>query len=483
MVNGSLQEAKMSYDFDVLVIGAGPAGMAVSIMASEMGLKVATIEKRALGGECMNVGCIPSKALLRIAKVRHTAGTYADYELAGGEKPAVLKPFQRIAQHLAYIDNKKTSSMFKKVAEVKLAEGEAAFVDPHTVEVAGEKLRAKRIFISVGTKPAIPPIPGIRDVDFHTNDNIFKLEEMPCSMTILGGGAIGCEMAQAFTRLGTKCTVIHMDPYLLPHGDPGSGKLLEDHFRQEDIDVYNSARLTKIEKRNGKISVEADGGITIESERLLVAAGRSYDFAALNLGNAGVQFDPRKGIKVDRNLRTTCGNIYAPGDCNGHFLLSHAAMHQGMIALMNSMLPWPMKMDFRKFVVPWTVFTDPQISSVGMNEKQLKEQGIDYEVIESRYEDYGAAIAEGVPVGYVKVFAGKGLLGRGRIHGAVVVGEGSGEMINEWGLAIQKKLRMTDIMMLQHSFPTMGFLTKRTGEIWMMNRMSPLVKKMVRLMF
>jgi pyruvate/2-oxoglutarate dehydrogenase complex dihydrolipoamide dehydrogenase (E3) component len=158
-------------------------------------------------------------------------------------------------------------------------------------------------------------------------------------------------------------------------------------------------------------------------------------------------------------------------------------MHQGMIALMNSMLPGPLKMDFRKFVVPWTVFTDPQVSSVGLTEKQLKERGIDYEVIESRYEDYGAAIAEGIPVGFIKVYAGKGLLSRGRIHGAVIAGEGSGEMINEWALAIQKKLRMTDIMMVQHSFPTMGFLTKRTSEIWMMNRMTPFIKKLVKLMF
>ncbi len=473
----------MSYDYDLIVIGAGPAGMAVSAMASEMGLKVATVEKRALGGECMNVGCIPSKALLRIAKMRHSAEKFKDYELDESEKPGVRRPFEQIAEHLAYIDEKKTSSMFKKVSKLKLAEGEASFVDPHTVEVAGEKMSAKRIFISVGTRPAVPPIPGIRDVDILTNDTIFKLEEIPNSMTIIGGGAIGCEMAQAFTRLGTKCSIIQMDPYLMPQGDPDAGKLLEEHFRKEGIEVYNSAKLSKVEKRNGNIIVEAEGGIKLESERLLVAAGRRYDFDALKLENAGVRFDPRKGIDVDKHLRTTSKNIYAPGDCNGHFLFSHAAMHQGMIALMNSMLPGPMKMDFRKFVVPWTVFTDPQVSSVGLTEKQLKERGIDYEVIESRYEDYGAAIAEGIPVGYIKVYAGKGLFSRGRIHGAVIVGEGSGEMINEWGLAIQKKLRMTDIMMVQHSFPTMGFLSKRTGEMWMMNRITPFIKKMVRLLF
>ena len=194
---------------------------------------------------------------------------------------------------------------------------------------------------------------------------------------------------------------------------------------------------------------------------------------------AGVAFS-EEGIRVNGRLQTSRGNIYACGDCNGHRQLSHAAMHQGMIALMNSMMPWPFKMDFRRFTVPWTVFTEPQISHVGPREEELKEKGVSYEVVRVNYADYGAAIAEAVETGFVKIFVSK----TGRIHAATIVGEGSGEMINEWALAIQNRIRMHSVMMQQHSFPTMGFLSKRASEAWMMNRMkSGFLKSMCRLMF
>ncbi|NLX25497.1 MAG: NAD(P)/FAD-dependent oxidoreductase [Lentisphaerae bacterium] len=194
---------------------------------------------------------------------------------------------------------------------------------------------------------------------------------------------------------------------------------------------------------------------------------------------AGVEYS-EKGIKVDKYLRTTKKHIYAIGDCNGYHFFSHAAMHQGMIALMNTMMPGPMKMDFRKFVVPSTIFTEPQISQVGASEAELKNKGIKYETHIVRYDGYGAAIAEDVDKGYVKVFCSSA----GRIYGVVIVGEGSGEMINQWALAIQNKIRMHKIMMLQHSFPTMGFLSKRVTETWMMAKTnSPLLQKMCKWMF
>ena len=226
--------------------------------------------------------------------------------------------------------------------------------------------------------------------------------------------------------------------------------------------------------------METDAGETVEAQRLLVGAGRRFDFSSLELENADIKYDDR-GITVNKRLQTSRGNIYACGDCNGHFQFSHAAMHQGMIALMNCMMPWPMKYDFRKFPVPWTVFTDPQISRVGMSERELQEKGIRYETIRVNYGDYGAAIAEAVDVGFIKAFVSKPM---GRIFGVYIVGEGSGEMINEWAMAIQNKLTMRHIMMQQHSFPTMGFLTKRMGETWMMRKMeSNFLKKMCRIMF
>ncbi len=298
-------------------------------------------------------------------------------------------------------------------------------------------------------------------------------------MTIIGGGAIGCEMADAFTRLGTKCRIVHMDPHLMPASDPDAAALLEQTFTASGVEVHNAQKIARIARENDGIALYTADGLRIASERLLVAAGRRQDIAALGLDTIDIKYS-KKGITVNRHLQTNKSHIYAVGDCNGHVLLSHAAMHQGMIALMNSMIPWPLKMRFDDFVVPWTVFTEPQISCVGMMEKELKTRGICYETIRVNYEDYGAAIAEEIGRGFVKVFCSPS----GRVYGACIAGEGSGEMINEWALIIQNRVRLHKIMMLQHSFPTMGFLSKRIAETWMMGKMKPVaVKNICRLMF
>jgi len=470
----------MKYDYDLICIGLGPAGMAVSIMGSEMGLKVCSIEKNKIGGECMNVGCIPSKAILRVAQNRARAS--AVFKVAGGVLPQFhgldKAIFDKIQTDIKYINEKKTLGMFDKV-DLILGQGEAEFVDPHTVKVGDRQVTARRIFIATGTEPAIPPIEGIETVDYLTNNTMFHLEAIPKSLTIIGGGAIGCEMAQAFARLGCKCTIIQMDPYLLPAGDSEAGELLQSVFEQEGISVHNSKTIARAAVRDGHVELTTPDGLTIISEKLLIAAGRRIPVESLKLEKAGVQCGS-KGIAVNRNLRTSQPNIYAVGDCNGYYLLSHAAMHQGMLALMNCMMPGFLRFKFENFMVPWTVFTEPEVSCVGLNEGQLKERGIAYETITVRYEDYGAAIAEHAGQGFVKVFASA----LGRIYGVCIVGEGSGEMINEWALAIQKRARMHDIMFLQHSFPTMGFLSKRVAETWMMGKMkSPMLKNLCRFFF
>ncbi len=468
----------MRYAYDVCTIGLGPAGMAVSIMAAHMGLKVLGIERRSLGGECMSVGCIPSKALLRTAHARHMTQRLPSLGLSPVESPDPVAPFARIADRLRFIDEKKTTAMFEKV-DLRLREGSASFVGPHTVAVGDEQHTAKKIFVCTGTVPAVPPIAGLDSVEYLTNETVFDLDEIPESLVILGGGAIGCEMAQAFSRLGSRVTIVHMDRHLLPHGDSDAGRSLEDLFAQEGISVYNERALHRATQEGRTIALRTDRNETLRGDRLLVAAGRRFDPSSLNLEAAGVAYGDG-GIRVDRHLRTTRRHVFAPGDCNGVHLFSHAAMHQGMIALINAMLPGPFRRDYRRYVVPWTVFTDPPISHVGWLERDLQEHDIAYETIESRYEDYGAAIAEEIAVGSVKAFVSES----GRIYGARIIGEGAAEMINEWGLAIQNRLRIHKIMFLQHSFPSMSFLNKRVAEGWMMKRMeSPALRRMVRLLF
>ena len=469
----------MKYDYDILVIGLGPAGMAVSLMGSAMGLKVCAIEKHAVGGECMNVGCIPSKALLRMGKARAAFDKLDAMQLESTPKPKTLNPFGKINESLKYIAEKKTMAMFDKV-EMIYQQGAASFIAPQTVEVAGRQITAKRIFVCVGTRPEIPVFPGIDEIEPLTNENMFQLEKVPQRLVVLGSGAIACEMAQAFARLGSSVDMLFRGSGLMWREDEESMKILEEQFAKEGIRLHRYCTPTRFTKTGNGVQVETDKDGSIETNTVLCALGRRFDFESLHLANAGIAAT-KKGITVDKYLRTTNKNIYACGDCNGLHQFSHAAMHQGMLALMNCMIPPPMKYRYDKYVVPWTVFTEPQISRVGKTGKRLDESKIKHRTIMAKYEDYGAAIAESVDVGHVKAHVSPLL---GKILGVTIVGEGSGEMINEWALAMQNRLGMYQIMMQQHSFPTMGFLTKRVAEMWMMENMkSDWLKWLCRKMF
>lgn len=468
----------MAYEFDVAVIGLGPAGMAVSLMASSMDLKVIAVEAHRIGGECMNVGCIPSKALLRAAAARHTLGQLPKFGMAAQNPPPVLGLFQRIKTHLDYIGGQKTHSMFDKV-ELILNQGRAGFVDAHTLQVGERKISAKRIFICAGTRPAIPPIPGIESCDVLTNENIFALDAVPESMLVIGSGAIACEMAQGFARLGSQVTIVMRGEGLLWREDPEGTALLTKAFESEGIRILTKRQMEKVEKDGDHVVLYTREDGALHAARLLSATGRHTDFTSLQLARAGVAAT-EKGILVNRRLQTTRRHIYACGDCNGHAQLSHAAMHQGMIALINSMTPWPFTSDFRAFPVPWTIFTEPAFSQVGAREEELKKRGMRYEVITVRYEDYGAAIAENLGPGFLKALVSP----MGRVYGVTIVGHVSGELINEWTTIIQNRIRLHRVLFQMHSFPTMGFLSKRVAETWMMRRMkSAILRRMAAAMY
>lgn len=463
----------MKYDYDLICIGLGPAGMAVSVMAHALGLRVLAIERRSVGGECMNVGCIPSKGILRYAARQKNARDFFK-ELA---LPHAHAPFEKIREHLRFIGEKKTMTMFEKIPIIF---GEATFADAHTVSVNGEKKSARKIFIATGTRPAIPNFLGAESVDFLTNETIFSLDAVPASLIVFGGGAIACELAQAFARLGSAVTLVQRSPHILSKMDPDAAALVEKKFREEGIRLLTGTLPASVRNVDGQIELTTTSGEIVRAEKILAAAGRRFDFSSLKLDNAGVALAPRGNIRVNDFLQTSQPHIYAVGDCNGEHLFSHAAMHQGMIALMNAMLPRPFRKRFRKYVVPATMFTSPQVSEVGARERALRERGIVFETVVCRYSDYGAAIAEEIPDGFVKAFVGR----TGRILGASIVGENSGEMINEWALAVQKKMRITDLLFLQHSFPTMGFLSKRIAETWTMKRAeNPILQRIARAFF
>lgn len=466
----------MAQDYDVAVIGMGPAGMAVSAMAAEMGLRVCAVERHRVGGECMNVGCIPSKALLQAAKYNFTPSKFASVGIAPVPAATVLDPFAKIRAHLDFIAKKKLAKMLDKIEIIK---AEAAFNSPRSLLAGDREIRASKIFICCGTRPAVPAFPGLAECGYLTNNNMFDLDKVPATMLVIGGGAIACEMAQAFSRLGCEVSIIIRGESLIRHEGPAMAATLERGLEGEGVRILRGQSPLSFRREGGLTVMKSDKGEELRVERVLVATGREYDFSALCLDKAGVKYGP-DGIRVDKYLRTSNKHVMACGDCNGFAQLSHAAMHQGMVALMNCLMPFPFKRDFRKFAVPWTIFTDPQVSHVGMRESELKKRGMRYEVVETAYGDYGAAIAEGLEAGFVKAYVSPS----GLVLGVDIVGENSGEMINEWALVVQERIRIHKILMLQHSFPTMGFMSKRLGEIWMMGKMrSPALKRLCQLLF
>ena len=476
-----------NFDCDLLVIGLGPAGMAATIMGHSMGLKVIAVEQRSIGGECLNVGCIPSKALLKTAKIRQTFEKLKELGLSATEKPRVRNPFKRVREVVGYVGEQKTAKMFEGI-DLVLGQGSARFVDSHTVELYGggseRKICARKVFICVGTRPKIPDISGIGDVPLLTNENLFELDAVPKRLIVIGGGAIGCEMGQAISRLGAKVTILNSSSQLLPRADREAGELLAREFISEGIELLNDVKIKELRnKGDGVVSVYLDDGQSFSAERLLVAAGRLPALEGLQLEKAGVAYNDSRGIAVDPHLRTTQRHIFAPGDCNGYRLFSHAAMHQGMLALINAMSPFPFKRRYKKYCVPWSVFTEPEVSQVGETEAELKARGARYEVVRVDYGDYGRAVADASPVGFVKVFCSP----LGRIYGAAIAGECSSELIGEFAFAIQSGKRLTSILFLQHSFPTLSFLNKRIAETWLMKKVKDnrllhrLVAKMFRL--
>lgn len=459
----------------------GPAGMAASSMASALGLEVLAIEENKVGGECLNCGCIPSKALLKTAQVNQISHRLEIFGIHSSIFTDPSESLDLVRQKISRISGKKLMQAFERVKLI-INQGSAEFIDSNSVRVGENIYKAKKIFIATGTIPFIPSIEGLDKVDESlklTNTNLFLQKNIPKSLTIIGGGAIGCEMAQGFARLGSSVNIVHIDEHLLPFADVEAAYILEERFKKENIKVFNKTPIKRIFQRDDKVFVQTDSH-TFESEKILIATGRKPNLDKLKLDKIGIRYD-KKGIIVDKALRTNIKHIYAIGDCNGISNFSHSAMHQGMIALINAVNPLPFKIHYDKYLIPWSVFTTPEVAHVGLTEKEAAEKGLKVTIIKKDYASYGRAIVDGAVEGFIKVITNK----KGKIFGVTIVGESASEIIHEWILAMQYKLSMFDILMTQHSFPTISMLNKMASEDWMMGKLqeSTLIKKIARKLF
>ncbi len=444
---------------DLVVIGGGTGGLIVTSVAAQLGLKVTMIERRGkLGGDCLQTGCVPSKTLIHAAKVASLMRRADEYGLKAAEPEVDLG---RVSDHVqSVIDQIQPHDDPERFrgygAEVIF--GHASFTDPHTVEVNGKSIQGKRFVIASGSSPFVPPIPGLDEVPYLTNENLFSLRELPSRLIVLGGGAIGVEMAQAYARLGSQVTIVERLPHLLPQEDPEISDMLAESLKAEGIKILTGTSAEQVSKTADVYHMRCNGqessDIELESDALLVAVGRRPNVEGMGLEAAGVLYDNR-GIKVDRRLRTSRKHIFACGDVAGPYPFTHMAEYQAGIVISNSIFRFPKKTNYR--VVPWVTYSDPELARVGITEQQTKEQGIEVDVLRFSFNDIDRALAEVETAGEMKLITRKG-----KILGATILGPHAGELIHEIVLAMQSGLKISDISATIHAYPTLAQISRRT---------------------
>ena len=444
---------------DICVIGGGSGGLSVAAGAAQMGAKVILIEKGKMGGDCLNYGCVPSKALIAAGHAAQTVRTSGKFGVNGHE-PEIdyLKVRDHIRSVIAAIEPNDSVERFESLG-VQVIQGAASFISPTEVEAAGQRIKARRFVIATGSSAAVPPIPGLADVPFLTNETVFNLAERPDHLIVIGGGPIGVELAQAQRRLGVRVTLLEMFK-VLGKDDPDVTEVVRQRILEEGITVQEGIRIVGVARKGNAISVaiEKDGEHQIvEGSHLLVAAGRRANVNGLGLKAAGVEYSP-KGIEVDQRLRTSNKRIFAIGDVAGGFQFTHVAGYHAGIVIKNALFKLPAKVDNK--AVPWVTYTDPEIAHVGLTEAQAREtHGDSVQALRWSFEENDRAQAERETEGLVKVVVGK----RGVILGASIVGARAGELLQPWILAISQGLKIGAMANLIAPYPTLGEVNKRVA--------------------
>lgn len=467
----------MKHEYDLVVIGGGAAGLVAAGMASVLGAKTALVEARKLGGDCTWHGCVPSKSLLKAAKVAHEMRTADRYGLqpADGthDLAQVMKRVHGIQQHI-YLDADAPPNLEKLGVEV--VAGRARFLNPHTVEIAGEEGRRKigsRYFvIATGSSPREPRFEGAEKIRILNNETIFSLDRLPKHLVVLGAGPIGIEMAQAFRRLGSQVTVVNNAPGILGRDDRELTALLLEHLRGEGIRFVLGAAVVRAEEG----AVYTNSGERLEADAVLAAVGRKPNIDSLDLAAAGVETN-QKGIVVDRRSRTSAGHIYACGDVAGRYLFTHMAEHMAKVAVTNAILHVPLRLD--EAHVTWCTFTDPELAHVGRQEEELKRDGIQYRAFRFPFTQLDRAICESGTTGLIKVLANR----RGRILGVSILGANAGEMIGEYAVAMKNGVSLDKISATIHPYPTYVLGNRRAADLYMMAKLRPFMVRWLRRIF
>jgi pyruvate/2-oxoglutarate dehydrogenase complex dihydrolipoamide dehydrogenase (E3) component len=489
--------------YNVVVIGAGTAGLVTAAGTAGLGGRVALIERNKMGGDCLNFGCVPSKALKSSARLIQQIRESEKWGL-DRQSPqfAFEKVFERMRERRARIAPNDSQERFESLG-VDVFRGEAHFVSPYEVEVkilpspqssppgrggrgdCGEvqTLRAKNFVIATGSRATIPKIEGIDNVPYFTNETVFDgLKEKPESMIVLGGGPIGCELAQTFQRLGVDVTILQRGDQLLPREDRDVAEFVERYLINEGVRIIKNAKARAVATTDtGKVALQLldrKAGQLMEptffADALLVAAGRTPNLRSLDLKSAGIDFIER-GLCVNDYLQTSRRHIYAVGDVIGPFLFTHMADAQGRVVVRNILVPFQFlrqKMDYS--VVPWCTYVDPEVAHVGLGEKEAKEQNIDYDLFVVPLEDIDRAVVESENAGFAKILTGEG---SDKILGATIIAPHAGDLIHEFVLAMKTGIGLGTIASTIHAYPTFAELARKAGDKYNKTRLTPRAKK------
>ncbi len=463
---------------DICIIGAGSAGLSVAAGAAQLGARTVLIEADRMGGDCLNTGCVPSKSLLAAAKAAQGVRKAAQFGIAVGSEPIANFPKVHDYVHdvIAGIAPHDSVERFTGLGCTVL-KGHARFRDTRTVEAGGRTIRARRFVVATGSRPSVPPIPGLQEVPYFTNETIFENEVLPEHLVIIGAGPIGCEMAQAHRRLGAKVTALDIGP-MLPKDDPRAVAVVRRQFLEEGIDTLERVKLMRLEKRgSGFAALVATslGERWLEGSHLLIATGRKPNVENLGLEAAGVRYSS-KGIEVDARLRTSNKHIYAAGDVAGGYQFTHVASYHAGIVLRNALFRLPAKC--KTNAIPCVTYTDPELAQVGLLESEARElHGDGIRVLHTEFAENDRARTEGSTAGFLQAVLSK----RGRVLGATIVGPHAGELILPWVLAISKSLKMGDLAGLIVPYPTLSEITKRAaGSYFTPTLFSPRTRMLVR---
>ncbi|MGI9379833.1 MAG: dihydrolipoyl dehydrogenase family protein [Methyloligellaceae bacterium] len=461
---------------DLCVIGAGSGGLSVAAAAAQFGVEVVLLEKHKMGGDCLNYGCVPSKALIAVGKRAHAMRSSEPF----GIRPVSpdIDPQQvhdRVKSVIAAIEPNDSVERFTGLG-VHVIEEAGSFKDRNTVVAGDYEIKARRTILATGSSPALPPVPGIDNVPLFTNETIFDNQEKIDHLIIIGGGPIGMEMAQAHRRLGARVTVLEAFT-ALSKDDPELTAIVLKQLREEGIEIIENVRIDQLSKIDGGIRADLskdEENYFVEGSHLLVAAGRKPNLSGLNLEAAQIEYNPR-GIKVNSGLKTTNKKVYAIGDIAGGLQFTHVANYHAGIVIRNALFRMPVKMSTSG--IPWVTYTEPEMAHVGLDETSAKAKNSNIKVLRWPYAENDRAQAEGATEGFVKVVTDK----RGRILGASIVGEHAGEIIQMWALAISKKMKISAMTGFISPYPTLTEINKRVAYTYFESSLtSPLLRNTIK---